>query len=267
MSLFHFVLLPYFLCLIFLRVLAGSVGRIGTKYMKVLNYTSDTVSHLNVIKGYTRRWGKMTSQIHRLTLHLTGYYKETQQSRHNAWQQKIENKCLQNDEEKLVFFTVFPFSSIMEWGGPFPTQTKIMTVIREMLWELCTGISDVRKHIDSQKPFSVPDRADYAFSMVFEENETSSAEISQEMCNRINIAHGNIWGNNISLTGSNLESPHFKCKSQQERAWPTTGLTATLGPRTACFQQLQLCWANAWWKQLQITTHKEIGGIRVIALF
>lgn len=94
-------------------MLAVSVGRIGTKYMKVLNYTSDTVSHLNVIKGYTRRWGKMTSQIHRLTLHLTGYYKETQQSRHNAWQQKIENKCLQNDDEKWVFFS---FSFFPHYG-------------------------------------------------------------------------------------------------------------------------------------------------------
>jgi len=95
---FYFKTFFYFLCLCLsftssyflissvssFLVLAGSIGCIGTKYMKVLNYTSDTVSHLNVIKGYTRRWGKMTSQIHRLTLHLTGYYKETQQSRHNA---------------------------------------------------------------------------------------------------------------------------------------------------------------------------------------
>lgn len=77
---------------------------------------SDTVSHLNVIKGYTRRWGKMTSQIHRLTLHLTGYYKETQQSRHNAWQQKIENKCLQNDDEKRVFFSISMFFFFPHYG-------------------------------------------------------------------------------------------------------------------------------------------------------
>lgn len=147
-------------------MLAGSVGRIGTKYMKVLNYMSDMVSHLNVIKGYTRRWGKMTSQIHRLTLHLTGYYKETQQSRHNAWQQKIENKCFQNDDEKRVFFSIsmFFFFPIMEREGPCPAQTKIMTVIRKMFWELCTGISDVQKHIDLQQPFSVPDTTDFAFS-------------------------------------------------------------------------------------------------------
>jgi len=52
--------------------------------------------------------------------------------------------------------------------------------------------------------------------LVFEENETSSAEISLEMCDRMNF--GDIWGNTISLTGSDLESPHFKCKSQQGRA-------------------------------------------------
>ncbi len=116
---------------------------------------SDTVSHLNVIKGYTRRWGKMTSQIHRLTLHLTGYYKKTQQSRHNAWQQKIENKCLQNDDEKRAFFSISMFlffPPIMERGGPCPAQTKIMTVIWETLRELCTGISGIQKHIDLQKP-------------------------------------------------------------------------------------------------------------------
>ncbi len=37
----------------------------------------DTVSHLNVIKGFILADGeKWPAQIHRLTLHLTGYYKE-----------------------------------------------------------------------------------------------------------------------------------------------------------------------------------------------
>lgn len=46
----------------------------------------------------------------------------------------------------------FSFSPYYERGGPCPAQTKIMTVIRETLRELCTGISDVQKNIDLQKP-------------------------------------------------------------------------------------------------------------------
>lgn len=222
MSLFHFILLAHFLCLMFLRVLAGSVGRIGTKYMKVLNYMSDTVSHLNVIKGYTRRWGKMTSQIHRLTLHLTGYYKETQQSRHNAWQQKIENKCLQNDDEKRVFFSISMFFFFPHYGTrrTMPCTNKNndcnqRNAQRIMHWHFR------RTETYWLTTALVCARQDWLCFLhgVWGKLETSSDEMSPEM----NIAPGDIRGNTISLTGSNLEGPHFKCKSQQERAWPSTG--------------------------------------------
>lgn len=69
------------------------------------------------LKDIAADGGKMTSQIHRLTLHLTGYYKETQQRRHNAWQQKIENKRSQNDDEKWAFFSISMFFFFPHYGA------------------------------------------------------------------------------------------------------------------------------------------------------
>lgn len=218
----------------FLTVLAGSVGRIGTKYMKVLNYMSDMVSHLNVIKGYTRRWGKMTSQIHRLTLHLTGYYKETQQSRHNAWQQKIENKCLQNDDEKRVFFSISMFFFFPHYGmrRTVPCTNKNndcnqRNVLRIMHWHLrrtetywlTTALLCARHYW-------------LCFLHVFEENETSSAEMSLE------ILHLVTFGATASLLLAAIFKVLILHAKVNRRELDQPQVNSTLRPRAACFQQL-----------------------------